>query len=52
MDLVKEYTVSEIVKDLKNTIEAMYLYIKIQGELSGFKIHPSGHFYFSLKEKK
>ena len=51
MDLVKEYTVSEIVKDLKNTIEGKYFYIKIKGEISGLKKHPSGHFYFSLKDE-
>lgn len=50
MDIIKEYTVSEIVKDLKNTIEGKYFYIKLKGEITGFKKHPSGHLYFSLKD--
>lgn len=50
-DLVKEYTVSEIVKGIKDTLEGKYFYIKIKGEISNFKKHPSGHFYFSLKDE-
>lgn len=50
MELIKEYTVSEIVKDLKNTIEGKYFYIRLKGEITGFKKHPSGHLYFSLKD--
>ena len=50
MEIIKEYTVSEIVKDLKNTIEGKYFYIKLKGEITGFKKHPSGHLYFSLKD--
>lgn len=50
MDKIKEYTVSEIVKDLKNTIEGKYFYIRLKGEITGFKKHPSGHLYFSLKD--
>lgn len=50
MDIIKEYTVSGIVKDLKNTIEGKYFYIKLKGEITGFKKHPSGHLYFSLKD--
>ena len=50
-DLVKEYTVSEIVKGIKDTLEGKYFYIKIKGEISNFKRHPSGHLYFSLKDE-
>ena len=51
LDITKEYTVSEIVKGIKDTLEAKYFYIKIKGEISNFKKHPSGHFYFSLKDE-
>lgn len=51
-DLIKEYTVSEIVKGIKNTLEKEYFYIKIKGEISNFKSHPSGHYYFSLKDEE
>jgi len=50
--LIKEYTVSEIVKGIKDTLEGKYFYIKIKGEVSNFKKHPSGHFYFSLKDNE
>ncbi len=51
VDVIKEYTVSEIVKGIKDTLEAKYFYIKIKGEISNFKKHPSGHLYFSLKDE-
>ncbi|HSQ98019.1 MAG TPA: exodeoxyribonuclease VII large subunit [Rickettsiales bacterium] len=50
-DLIKEYTVSEIVQGIKNILEKEYFYIKIKGEISGYKKHPSGHCYFSLKDE-
>lgn len=49
-DLIKEYTVSEIVRGIKTTLEKEYFYIKIRGEISNCKKHPSGHSYFSLKD--
>ncbi len=49
-DLIKEYTVSEIVRGIKTTLEKEYFYIKIRGEISNYKKHPSGHSYFSLKD--
>ena len=50
-NLIKEYSVSEIVKNIKNILEEKYFYIKIKGEITNFKKHPNGHFYFSLKDK-
>lgn len=51
MELIKEYSVSEFNKDLKKIVEKNFGYIKIRGEISNFKNHISGHFYFSLKDK-
>lgn len=51
LDLVKEYSVSEIVKGIKDTLENKYFYIKVKGEITNFKKHPSGHLYFSLKDE-
>lgn len=50
VDLIKEYTVSEIVKGIKNTLEDKYFFIKIKGEITNLKKHTSGHYYFSLKD--
>lgn len=45
-----EYTVTEISQLLKKTVEDNFSYIRIRGEISGLKIAPSGHAYFSLKD--
>ena len=45
-----EYTVSELSAALKRTIEQDYSYVRVRGEISGFKRHGSGHCYFALKD--
>jgi exodeoxyribonuclease VII large subunit len=47
---VAEYTVSELAAALKRTLEDSYGYIRVRGEISGFKKHSSGHCYFALKD--
>ncbi len=46
------YTVSEINKAIKSQLEGEFSYLWLQGELSNFKAHTSGHYYFSLKDSK
>jgi exodeoxyribonuclease VII large subunit len=46
-----EYTVSEISSLIKQSIEQRFGYVKVRGEVSGLKIAPSGHVYFSLKDE-
>jgi len=49
---MKVYTVSEISKIIKQTLETNFPEIKVSGEISGFKLHlPSGHIYFNLKDE-
>ena len=48
--MIKEYTVSEVSKAIKFLIEDQIGYVKIKGEISGFKRASSGHLYFSLKD--
>lgn len=48
---VPEYSVSEIARDLRRTVEAKYDHIRVKGEISGFKRHTSGHLYFALKDQ-
>jgi exodeoxyribonuclease VII large subunit len=43
-------TVSEITKEIKQILEDGFANVSIIGELSGFKAHVSGHWYFSLKD--
>lgn len=45
-------SVSDVNKAVKNTLESQYRLLWVKGELSNFKAHTSGHFYFSLKDSK
>ena len=50
---VGEYTVSEISLHLKRTVEDTFGYVRVRGEISGFKgRHSSGHCYFALKDDR
>jgi exodeoxyribonuclease VII large subunit len=42
--------VSELSAALKRTIEQGFSYVRVRGEISGFKRHGSGHCYFALKD--
>lgn len=45
-----EFTVSELSNVLKRAVEDLFPYVRVRGEISGFKIAPSGHAYFNLKD--
>src|SRR4051794_6242794 len=45
-----EYTVSELSLALKRSIEESFSYVRVRGEISGFKRHSSGHCYLALKD--
>ena len=46
-----EFTVSEIAQAVKRTIEDDFGYVRVRGEISGFRgQHSSGHAYFTLKD--
>ena len=50
---VVEWSVSELSAALKRTVEDAYGYVRVRGEISGFKgPSPSGHVYFRLKDDK
>ena len=48
------YTVAQINTYIKNMFMQDYLLqeVRVQGEISNCKYHPSGHIYFTLKDKK
>ncbi|MEN8192505.1 MAG: exodeoxyribonuclease VII large subunit [Bacteroidota bacterium] len=55
MDLFNQFdetvlTVSEITDSVKKTLERSFSGLKIVGEISNFKAHFSGHWYFTLKD--
>jgi exodeoxyribonuclease VII large subunit len=45
-----EYTVSELAAALKRSIEEKFSLVRVRGEISGYKRHGSGHWYFALKD--
>lgn len=49
---VKVYSVSELNNYIKGLLENTISEIWIKAEISNFKAHTSGHFYFSLKDEK
>jgi exodeoxyribonuclease VII large subunit len=44
-------TVSELTKEIRKTLEETFEQVSVIGEISNFKSHISGHWYFSLKDK-
>jgi exodeoxyribonuclease VII large subunit len=44
-------TVSDITRQIKQSLETSFPRIWIQGEISNFKQHTSGHLYFTLKDE-
>ena len=53
LDNVVEWSVSELSTALKRTVEDAYGYVRVRGEVSGFRgQHQNGHVYFSLKDEE
>jgi len=44
-------TVTELTRRIKQTLEAGFPSVVLQGEISNFKHHSSGHMYFTLKDE-
>src|ERR1700722_1784653 len=47
---VPVYSVGELSGALKRTIEKAYGHVRVRGEISGCKLHGSGHIYLALKD--
>ncbi|MEO8447799.1 MAG: exodeoxyribonuclease VII large subunit [bacterium] len=45
-------TISEFTREVKLHFEAKFNFVNVIGEISNFKHHSSGHFYFTLKDDK
>lgn len=45
------YTVTELTREIKILLETNIPIIWLEGEISNFKLHSSGHMYFSLKDQ-
>lgn len=45
-------SVSELNRNIRDILEGRFPLLWLKGEISNFKAHTSGHFYFSLKDAK
>ncbi|HEY6401447.1 MAG TPA: exodeoxyribonuclease VII large subunit [Blastocatellia bacterium] len=43
-------TVTELTEQVKDTLESEFSALHVQGEVSNYKRHQSGHWYFTLKD--
>jgi exodeoxyribonuclease VII large subunit len=48
----KVYSVKELTRRIRDLLESNFAAIWVEGEISGFKLHHSGHIYFSLKDSE
>jgi exodeoxyribonuclease VII large subunit len=48
----KVFTVSELTRSIRGALEAKFGAVWVQGEISNYKLHPSGHQYFTLKDQR
>src|SRR5438034_2121739 len=48
----KVFTVSELTRSIRGTLETKFGSVWVQGEISNYKLHPSGHQYFTLKDQR
>ena len=45
-------TVTELTRQIRGTLETRFAAVWVQGEMSNYKLHPSGHQYFTLKDQR
>jgi exodeoxyribonuclease VII large subunit len=48
----KVFTVTELTRQIRGTLETKFGTVWVQGETSNYKLHPSGHQYFTLKDAR
>ncbi|HJS74290.1 MAG TPA: exodeoxyribonuclease VII large subunit [Vicinamibacteria bacterium] len=46
------YSVTELTRDIKLSLERTFVNLWVAGELSNLKLHSSGHYYFTLKDEQ
>src|SRR5436853_3463307 len=48
----KVFTVGELTRRIRAALETKFRAVWVQGEISNYKLHPSGHQYFTLKDQR
>src|SRR6266702_5279084 len=46
------FTIGELTRAIRGTLETKFGAVWVQGEISNYKLHPSGHQYFTLKDAR
>ena len=48
----KVLSVAELTRSIRGILETKFRAVWVQGEISNYKLHPSGHQYFTLKDQR
>jgi exodeoxyribonuclease VII large subunit len=48
----KVLTVTELTRSIRSALETKFRAVWVRGEISNYKLHPSGHQYFTLKDQR
>jgi exodeoxyribonuclease VII large subunit len=48
----KVFTVGELTRQIRGALETKFGAVWVQGEISNYKLYPSGHQYFTLKDQR
>src|SRR5438094_7848447 len=48
----KILTVAELTRAIRSALETKFGAVWVEGEVSNYKLHPSGHQYFTLKDAR
>jgi len=51
-NIAKVLTVAELTRSIRSLLETRFRAVWVQGEISNYKKHPSGHQYFTLKDQR
>ena len=47
----KVITITDLTRQIKYSLESSFPHLWVEGEISNFKQHTSGHLYFTLKDE-
>jgi len=48
---IRIYTVSQLSSRIRDSLHKQFRDVLVEGEISNFKLYPSGHLYFTLKDE-
>ncbi len=51
-EAARVFTVGELTRAIRGALETKFGAVWVQGEISNYKLHPSGHQYFTLKDQR